>query len=186
MAETKRSSRLLLALLLVPLAAGIAFGVWMSVKAHEYYYPGELHLGFGGAQALDATFKVEKPGRYELSCRDDLGDLKFAVVSIDNGTPIPLERFGVLTQIFHTSGRRGYSFQIDSPGVYQLSSGPLPTGAAVSLGYTDTEAIARWSLGGMLVAAVCLGLTLLLVVKMIVRPKEAGAPRTEVPKPKEI
>jgi len=183
MAETKRFSRLLLALLLAPLAGGVVFGFWMTVKAHEYYYPGELHLRFAGGQALDATFKVEKPGRYELSCRDDLGDLKFDVVSIDKGTPIPLERFGVLTQVAHTTGRRGHSFQIDSPGVYRLTSGPLPAGAAVSLGYTDTEAIARWSLGGMLVAAVCIALMILLVGMTNARTKEAAGPPTEVPKP---
>src|SRR5262245_32462690 len=84
MPEAKRSSRVATVLLLVALAGGVVFGFWMTVKAHEYYYPGRLHLVI---REPDSTFKVEQTGRHELSYRDDLGDLKFDVVSVEKGTP---------------------------------------------------------------------------------------------------
>ena len=72
MPEAKRSSRVATVLLLAALAGGVVFGFWMTVKAHEYYYPGRLHLVI---REQDSTFKVEQTGRHELSYRDDLGDL---------------------------------------------------------------------------------------------------------------
>jgi len=180
MPEAKRSSRVPAVLLLVALAGGVVFGFWMTVKAHEYYYPGRLHLVI---REPDSTFKVEQTGRHELSYRDDLGDLKFDVVSIEKGTPIPVERFGVLTQTFHTTGWRGQAFRIDSPGVYRLSARPLPNGAEVHLSYSDTEAIARWALGGILLGGVCVALMILLVIGTLKRPREVEGRPTEVPTP---
>jgi len=179
MPEAKRSSRILALLLLVVLAGGIGFGFWMTDKAHEYYYPGRLHLLI---QEQDSTFEAEQAGRHELSYRDELGDLKFDVVSVAKGTRIPIEPFGVFTQLAHTSGWRGHAFQIDSPGLYRLSARPWPNGAEVHLSYTDTEAIARWSLGGILLAGTCLGLMILPVIRLLKRPREAARP-TELPTP---
>ena len=166
MPEAKRSSRVPAVLLLVALAGVVVFGFWMTVKAHEYYYPGRLHLVI---REQDSTFKVEQTGRHELSYRDDLGDLNFDVVSVEKGTPIPVKRFGVLTQTVHTTGWRGHAFRIDSSGVYRLSARPWPNGAEVQVSYTDTEAIARWALGGILLGGVCVALMILLVIGMLKR-----------------
>jgi hypothetical protein len=118
-----------------------------------------------------------------LSYREDLGDLTFDVVSLDKGTPIPVDRFGVLAQAFHTAGWRGHAFRIDSPGVYRLSARPWPDGAEVHLSYTDTGAIARWALGGILLASVCIVLMIVVISVMYKRPREAEGRPMEDPKP---
>src|SRR5262245_165904 len=69
--EAKRFPRFPAALLLLALAGGVVFGFWMTVKAHDYYYPGRLHLVI---REQDSTFKVEQAGQHELSYREDLGD----------------------------------------------------------------------------------------------------------------
>jgi hypothetical protein len=182
MSEGKCSSGLPAVLLLVALAGGVVIGLWMTTyKAHEYYHaddPGRLYLPI---REQDSTFKVERAGRYELSYRDDLGDLTFDVVSIDRGTPIPLERFGIVTQMAHTRGWRGHAFWIDSPGIYRLSIRPWANGAEVHLSDTNTQAIARWSFGGMLFTAVCPLMTL-IIFRIFRRAKESGSRPTEVPK----
>jgi hypothetical protein len=166
MPEAKRSSRVATVLLLVVPAGGVLFGFWMTVKAHEYYYPGRLHLVI---REQDSTFKVEQTGRHELSYRDDLGDLKFDVVSVEKSTRIPVERFGVLAQTVHTTGWRGHAFRVDLSGVYRLSARPWPKGAEVHLSFTNTETIARWALGGILLGGVCVALMMLLVIGMLKR-----------------
>src|SRR5260370_24638531 len=178
MAEARRASRVPPLLLLAALAGGV--GLWMTVKAHEYYYPGRLHLLI---REQDSTFKVEQAGRHELSYRDDFGDLEFDVVSVEKGTTIPVERFGFLTQKFHTSGWRGHAVRIDSPGVYRLSARPWPNGGEVHISYTNTEAIARWALGGILLISACIAFMVLLVMGMFKRPREARGRPTEVPTP---
>jgi hypothetical protein len=180
MSQGKRSSRLPAVLLLVALAGGVVCGLWMAtVKAHDYYYPGRLHLLI---REPVSTFRVEQAGRHELSYRDELGDLKFDVVSVDQGRTIPVDRFSVLSQAFHTAGRCGHAVRIDSPGVYRLSTRPWPNGAEVELAYTNTEAIARWALGGILLAGGCIALMILLAIGLLARPREVDGRPTDVPR----
>ena len=57
----------------VLLAGGIAVIIWMTLKAHEYYYP---NVRFGHSVTNPrATFTAERTGRYEILYDDELGDL---------------------------------------------------------------------------------------------------------------
>ena len=183
MSEGKCVSRLPAVLLLVTLAGGVIIGLWMTTyKAHEYYHADDRDRLYLPIREQDSTFKVEQAGRYELSYQEGLADLTFDVISIDKGTPIPIERFGIVTQLAHTRGWRGHAFWIDSPGIYRLSVRPWPTGAEVHLSDTNTQAIARWSIGGMLFTAVCLTLMTLIAFRIFKRAKESGSRPMEVPK----
>ena len=175
--ENRRSALLhgLAALLLV--AGGIAIGIWMGIRGHDYYYPGRLGFDLHERQS---SFSAEDVGRYELDYKQELGPLTFDVTS-PTGERITVKEFGILTRLFHTVGRQGHAFHIDHPGTYQVSVQPWPTGAEVRLSYTNTQAIARWCFGGMVLPGLSCGLAALALLRMVRSRKKARSESTVTP-----
>ena len=173
----RRSAQLrgLAALLLV--VSGIAIGIWMGIRGHDYYYPGRLAFDLHERQS---SFKAEDVGRYELDYKQELGRLAFDVIS-PTGERITVEEFGILTRLYHTMGRQGHAFHTDHPGTYQVSVQPWPTGAKVHLSYTNTQAVARWCFGGKMLSGLSCGLAALILLRMVRSKKKARSESTETP-----
>jgi len=156
-------------------AGGIAIGIWMGIKGHDYYYPGRLGFDLREEQS---SFEARDVGRYELDYKQELGDLTFEVVS-ETGEQVAVREFAVLTRLFHTMGRQGHAFRVDKAGTYRVSVRPWSTGAKVHLSYQDTQAIARWSFGGMLLLGLSGGLAALALLSIVRSRKTACSESSE-------
>jgi hypothetical protein len=153
--------------------AGIAVGVGMGIKAHEFYNTMGLHFDLEGPQS---SFEIQ-PGRYELTYKQELGRLTFEIVS-PTGQPVEVKDFDWVTQLFHTQGWRGHAFVIDQPGAIQVTVKPWPSGATgsrVNLSSTDTEAIARWSGGEMLLSGLSCAVAMMIFLPVLQAKKKAAA-----------
>ena len=151
------------------LAGGIAISICMTIKAHSYYDSNdEFYSPFSESHA---TFTVERTGRYEIDYDEDLGDLTFDVVESETGTPVQVQEFNLLTALAHTGGRRGHEFYIERPGNYELQVRPWPRGAEVIVSSLDTRAIALWSVGGIVLGGLPIGIGFLLLLFAIVSPR---------------
>jgi hypothetical protein len=168
----KGPSRLLTVLCLLLSAAGLAAGVWVATSAHEFFHPNALHTVVHGPKD---RFLASRPGRYELSYKEELGDLTFQVVSEKTGASVPVEEFDFLTHIGHTRGYRGFAFQIDTPGHYQVSVQPWQQGYEVELGYVNTWALSRRVLAGLVLGAVGFVVPLGVLARIRKRSKQGPA-----------
>lgn len=158
-------SRIILPVVL--LAGGIAVTILTSIKAHEYYYSAVPFGQFVTEPRI--TFTAERTGRYEISYKDELGELIFDVVEMKTGAAVPVSEFGLLTEIVHTAGYKGHAFYIERPGSYQLSVWPWPQEAKLELGFSNHQAIAYWSLGGLALGSLLTGFSILLLIAMLHR-----------------
>lgn len=128
-------------------------------------------------ESRQSTFELQ-PGRYELTHKQELGPLKFEVVS-PSGEQVDVTEFGWFTQLFHTQDWAGHAFVAEAPGEYRLSIRGVPEGASnahVNVSTTDTAAIARWAGGGMLLSALSCGLAMWFVLPTLCAQKKP-APR---------
>ena len=174
-----RSLSWLLVVLLLAIAV-VAF-LWTSQHAHSYYYP-----DVPGSLLGDTDFPVirefERTGRYEMSCDATLDDVLFKVVEKETGAAVEVHEFNFLTRLCHTAEYHGYGFSIEKPGLYELSSSPLPVGTEVHFGFVDTPAIARWTYIGMLLGSSLAGLAFLLLYRLTV-VNQPAQPAEDLPPP---
>lgn len=144
----------------VLIATGLALSAWTSLRANRYYYPEER---FGRKiQQSKTTLKINRAGRYEIDYDDDLGDLTFTVTNSLSTADVPVSRFGLLTELFHTSGKTGAWFEVPRPNEYLLTVEPWPAGAELFVDFRNTRAIANWHLLGIVVGGLMVGFGLLL------------------------
>jgi hypothetical protein len=154
---------------------GIAVGIGMTIKSHDFYDAGRFRFDLEQPQS---SFELQ-PGRYELTYKQELGRLTFEIVGPD-GDRIAVDEFDWVTQLFHTQGWRGHVFVASRPGKYQLTVKPWPAGlpeSRMNVSAAHTEAIARWSGGGILLSGLSCGLAMMIVLPLVrVRPKAANEP----------
>ncbi|MBM79415.1 MAG: hypothetical protein CMJ78_02320 [Planctomycetaceae bacterium] len=164
---TRFPSRFVLPLALI--GGGVAVVIWTTMKAHQYYYPND---GFGQTiKEPVVLFTAQRTGRYEIHYDHELGDLTFNITDKQTAATVPVKEFDIVTKLFHTAGRGGHGFHVETPGDYQLSTNPWPRGAEVFLDYQNTQAVARWTLGGIVLGGLPAAFAILLFIAML-RPKQ--------------
>jgi hypothetical protein len=155
MSSDQQSFRELIVISLLLIGVGLALSIWTSMKANRYYYPEEI---FGRKiQQSRTTLKIKRAGRHEIDYDDDLGDLTFTVTNSLSTADVPVSQFGLLTELFHTSGQTGAWFDVAAPGEYSLTVDPWPEGAELFVDYRNTRAIANWHLLGMVGGGLMIG-----------------------------
>jgi len=84
-----------------------------------------------------------------------------------------------VTKMFHTAGRGGHGFHVESPGDYQLSTNPWPRAAELFLAFQNTEAIARWTPGGMVLGGLPAWIAILFFIAMLRRKQNSASQSSE-------
>jgi hypothetical protein len=140
----------------------VAITIWTSIKAHEYYYPDD---DFGQMVKEPTTiFIAKKNGRYEISYEEKVGNLRFNVVNVETGASVPVQELDFPATLAENVERRGHWFIVERPGTYRLSTDPWPGGTELYLDFKNTQAIALWFLGGIIIGAPFIGFGFLFLI----------------------